>query len=71
MQNNKHSCSADDFVFFKILASLLGRSKLKIIGTPERMDSYLRYGCVERFHFVFIFCTKFLFLHEVHLVEFT
>lgn len=42
---------------------------LKIVGTPERMDSYvqygcmdsyLQYGCMERFHFMFIFCTNFI-----------
>lgn len=73
VQNTKHSCSANDFVFFKILASLLGRSILKVIGLPERkrMDSYLRYGCIERFHFIFLFWTKFIFLHKVHLVEIT
>lgn len=71
VQNNESSCSANDFVFFKIFASLLGRSILKIIGTPERMDSYSRCGCMERFHFIFVFCTRFLFLHKVHLTEFT
>lgn len=33
---------------------------LKIVGTSERMDSYLQYGCMERFHFMFIFYTNFI-----------
>lgn len=33
---------------------------LKIVGTTERMDSYLQYSCMERFQFVFIFCTNFV-----------
>lgn len=35
-QNNKLNCTADYFVFFKILPSLLGRSILKVIGFPGK-----------------------------------
>lgn len=31
---------------------------LKIVGSPERMDSYLQYGYMERFNFLLIYCTN-------------
>lgn len=33
---------------------------LKIVGTIERTDPYSQYGCIERFHFMFMFCTNFI-----------
>lgn len=59
-QINEHSCFTKAFFPSKSLCHCWNGVILKIVGTTERVDSYLQYCCMKRFQFIFIFCTNFI-----------